>query len=55
MSFSEDSVNEMAVYTFIVVFIFVSGLFVPGFAEIKQSCRNVSYNVQNLHQVRCTV
>ena len=43
---------KMAVYTFIILSIYVSGLFVAGIAENKQGCRNVSYNVQNLHQVR---
>ena len=41
---------KMAVNTFIILSIFVSELIIAGFAENKQGCRNVSYNVQNLHQ-----
>ena len=45
----------MVVHTFIFVFIFVGGMLVPGFSETKQGCRNVSYNVQNLHQLGCKI
>ena len=54
MSFLEGSVDKMAMYSFIVLFIFVGPLATVGSTETKQECQNVSYIVQHLHQVRST-
>ena len=54
MPILEGSVDKMAVYSFIVVFIFVGPLATVRSTETKQECQNVSYIVQHLHQVRST-